>query len=90
MNTHILSLAAFALAAGASQGVTITYVDAVVAGMSGTVNTTGPVGTAASATAWQVRGLNGGPATDVNNFSNGGSALQYNTIDLPRVCLLLG
>ncbi len=79
MNTHILSLTALALTVGASQGVTITYVDAVVAGMSGTANTTGPVGTVNSATAWQIRGLNGGPATDVNNFSNGGSALQYNT-----------
>ncbi len=39
MNTHILSLTALALTVGASQGVTITYVDAVVAGMSGTVNT---------------------------------------------------
>ena len=32
---------------------------------------------AASATAWQVRGTNGG--TDTNNFGNEGSVLQYNT-----------
>lgn len=77
MKKHILSLTALAL--GAAHGVTITYVDAVVTGMSGTVNTTGPSGNTASATAWQIRGLNGGPASDSNNFSNGGSALQYNT-----------
>lgn len=55
----------------------ITYIDATVTGMSGTVNTTGPTGQAASPTAWRIRGTNGG--TDTSSFSNEGSALQYDT-----------
>jgi len=55
----------------------IQYTDAVVQGMTGTVNTTGPTGTGASATAWRVRGTNGGG--DTNSFANEGSALQYDT-----------
>ncbi|MDA8991850.1 PEP-CTERM sorting domain-containing protein [Akkermansiaceae bacterium] len=73
-----LLLGALALSSiPAATAASITYIDAVVSGMTGTVNTVGPSGTAASATAWQVRGTNGG--TDTNNFGNEGSVLQYNT-----------
>ena len=61
---------------GTSQGM-LTYIDAVVTGMTGTANTTGPVGTTASATAWQIRGSNG--SADASAFGNEGSVLQYNT-----------
>lgn len=55
----------------------VVYTDAVVQGMTGAVNTVGPVATTSGATNWQIRGTNGG--TDGASFSNEGSALQYTT-----------
>ena len=77
MSRTALGLAVVLGAAVSSASAQIQYIDAVVQGMTGTVNTTGPAGAAASATAWQIRGTNGG--ADTSSYSNEGSAFQYNT-----------